>query len=215
MLAITPFLNNNNHNSFFHPVVAQGYGYDHYGETNYSTYPTDDKKYECRTGPFEGFFVSSVEFCKHGKFDKDDRKDSIDNRTGTQGPPGPQGPQGPPGINGTNGATGAPGPQGIQGIQGPRGFNGTDGVNGTQGPQGVPGSPGLQGATGITFVNGTNVYLNQTTGVSGTSSVANALCDEGDFVLNGGFVLSRTDDDPNASISVTYNRPTTGVPPDL
>ena len=33
-------------------------------------------KYECRTGPFEGFFVSSVEFCKHVKFDKDnDRKD--------------------------------------------------------------------------------------------------------------------------------------------
>ena len=27
-------------------------------------YPTEDKKYECRTGPFEGFFVSSVEFCK-------------------------------------------------------------------------------------------------------------------------------------------------------
>ena len=24
-------------------------------------------KYECRTGPFEGFFVSSVEFCKHVK----------------------------------------------------------------------------------------------------------------------------------------------------
>ena len=33
-------------------------------------------KYECRTGPFEGFFVSSVEFCKHVKFDdnKDDRQ---------------------------------------------------------------------------------------------------------------------------------------------
>ena len=59
--------------------------------------PTDDKKYECRTGPFEGFFVSSVEFCKNNKFDdKDDRKD---NRSGIQGPPGPQG---PPGINGTN-----------------------------------------------------------------------------------------------------------------
>ena len=29
-------------------------------------------KYECRTGPFEGFFVSSVEFCK---FKFDDRKD--------------------------------------------------------------------------------------------------------------------------------------------
>ena len=59
--------------------------------TTYSQYPTDDKKYECRTGPFEGFFVGSVEFCKHVKFDKDkDRKDS--NRTGIQGPPGPQGP---------------------------------------------------------------------------------------------------------------------------
>ena len=30
--------------------------------------------YECRTGPFEGFFVSSVEFCKHAKFN--DRKDN-------------------------------------------------------------------------------------------------------------------------------------------
>jgi hypothetical protein len=42
------------------------------------------KKYECRTGPFEGFFVSSVEICKHVKFDdrKDDRKDN--NRTETQ-----------------------------------------------------------------------------------------------------------------------------------
>ena len=52
-------------------------------------------KYECRTGPFEGFFVSSVEFCKHVKFDNDkDRKDNRDrdNRTGPQGPPGPQGP---------------------------------------------------------------------------------------------------------------------------
>ena len=57
----------------------------------YSKYPTDDNKYECRTGPFEGFFVSSVEFCKHIKFDNNDNKD---NKTGTQGPPGPAGPQG-------------------------------------------------------------------------------------------------------------------------
>ena len=28
------------------------------------------KKYECRTGSFEGSFVSSVEFCKHVKFDE-------------------------------------------------------------------------------------------------------------------------------------------------
>ena len=26
------------------------------------------KKYELELGPFEGFFVSSVEFCKHVKF---------------------------------------------------------------------------------------------------------------------------------------------------
>ena len=53
---------------------------------SYSQYPTDDKKYECKTGPFEGFFVSSVEFCKHVKFD--DRKDHRDDKTGPQGPSG-------------------------------------------------------------------------------------------------------------------------------
>ncbi len=73
--------------------------YDKYGDSYYSQIPTDDKKYECRTGPFEGFFLSSVEFCKHVKFD--DRKDhSRDDRTGTQGPPGPQGIQGIQGENG-------------------------------------------------------------------------------------------------------------------
>ena len=49
---------------------AMAQGYDIYRDNGYySQYPTDDKKYECRTGPFEGFFVSSVEFCKHIKFD--------------------------------------------------------------------------------------------------------------------------------------------------
>ncbi len=48
-----------------------------YEDSAYSQYPTDDKKYEGRTGPFEGFFVSSVEFCKFNKFDdKVDRKDN-------------------------------------------------------------------------------------------------------------------------------------------
>jgi len=109
MLAVMPILNNNH--SFANTAIAQKY--DKYGNSSYSQYPTDDKKYECRTGPFEGFFVSSVEFCKHVKFD--DRKDhSRDgNRTGAQGPPGPQG------------------PQGIQGIQDPIG------PNGTQGPAGI------------------------------------------------------------------------------
>ena len=82
MLAVMPLFNN----SFSNTAMAQEY--DKYGDSSYSQIPTADKKYECRTGPFEGFFVSSVEFCKHVKFD--DRKDHRDNRTGAQGPPGPQ-----------------------------------------------------------------------------------------------------------------------------
>ena len=124
MLVIMPFLNHNN--SFLsNPVMAQGY--DKYGDSSYSQIPTDDKKYECRTGPFEGFFVSSVEFCKHVKFDNDkhdDRKDysnrdNNNNKTGTQGPQGLPGPQGPQG------------PQGLPGVNGTNGINGTNGVNGT------------------------------------------------------------------------------------
>jgi hypothetical protein len=110
MLAIIPLLSNNN--PFSNTAIAQGYY--NYGDSYYSTYPTDDKKYECRTGPFEGFFVSSVEFCKHVKFDKDDdRKDVRDNKTGTQGLPGPVGPQGPQGIQGPIGPNGTQGPPGI------------------------------------------------------------------------------------------------------
>ena len=95
----------------FSNVKAQEYG-NYEDDDRYSKYPTEINKYECRTGPFEGFFVSSVEFCdsKHIKFDdRDDRKVVRDNRTGTQGPPGPTGPQG---------ETGATGPQGIQGPPG-------------------------------------------------------------------------------------------------
>jgi hypothetical protein len=84
--------------------MAQEYD-NYYGDDNsYSKFPTDDKKYECRTGPFEGF-LSSVEFCKHIKFDDKNRKDTRDNRTGTQGPPGPPGP-----------ASTIPGPQGPAGL---------------------------------------------------------------------------------------------------
>jgi hypothetical protein len=95
--------------NIFSNAMAQEYFAD-----SYSKYPTDDNKYECRTGPFEGFFVSSVEFCKHIKFDKDkDRKDIRDNQTGTQGPSGRQGPAG---------------------ATGPRGLPGIDGEDGAQGP---------------------------------------------------------------------------------
>jgi hypothetical protein len=108
MSAIMPFLNQNNS---FSNVMAQEY--DRYGESSYSQYPTDDKKYECRTGPLEGFFTSSVEFCKHVKFDDNKRDHNRDNQIGTQGPPGPQGIQGIQGPIGPNGTQGERGPPGI------------------------------------------------------------------------------------------------------
>ena len=57
MLVIMPFLNNN---SFFLNTVAMAQGYDNYGDNSYSKYPTEDKKYEFRTGPFKAFF----KFCR-------------------------------------------------------------------------------------------------------------------------------------------------------
>src|ERR687890_709563 len=114
MLAAIPILNQQQQN-IFSTVMAQEY--DKYRDSSYSQYPTDDKKYECRSGPFEGFFVSSVEFCKHVKFEDKDRKDNrVDNRTGIQGPPGPQGPIGPAGPQGIQGIPGLLGPQGPSGI---------------------------------------------------------------------------------------------------
>jgi hypothetical protein len=158
MLAIMPFLNNNN--SFSNTAFAQEY--DKYVDSSYSQYPTDDKKYECRTGPFEGFFVSSVEFCKHVKFDDKDRKD---NQTGTQGPPGPQGPQG---------------------IQGPIGFNGTQGPSGATGPQGPPGITQLN-ATNIYSKPGELVTNGNLPTSLGTSQ---AFCDAGDVAIGGNFQIS-------------------------
>ena len=103
MLSATPLFNNN---------AARAQVYEKYGDSYYSQIPTDDKKYECRTGPFEGFFTSSVEFCKHVKFDDKDRKDNRDNKTGPQGPIGPAGPQGSQGPIGHNGTQGPPGQEG-------------------------------------------------------------------------------------------------------
>jgi hypothetical protein len=86
LIMLVPFTSIN-----FSNVNAEEYG--SYDDDNdmYSTYPTEVNKYECQKGQLEGFFVSSVEFCKHVKFD--DRKDN--NVTGIQGPLGPQGPPGP------------------------------------------------------------------------------------------------------------------------
>ena len=163
MLSSMPLFSSNNN-----AAMAQGY----YEDTrSYSTYPTEDKKYECRTGPFEGFFVSSVEFCKHGKFDKD-RKDIRDNRTGTQGPPGPQGPPG------ATGATGPAGPQGIQGIQGPIG------PNGTQGP------PGITQLNNITTYTITAPIVVSDGGGDNSVGEGFAVCDNGDFAISGGYNLT-------------------------
>jgi hypothetical protein len=188
MLVLVPFLNQQQ-NSFSN-VMAQEY--DKYGDSSYSQYPTHDKKYECRTGPFEGFFVSSVEFCKFNKFDKDEikRDNNITGPQGPPGPPGPQGIQGPPGPAG--GQPGAQGPPGPPGIQGERGLTGATGpASMIRGPQGNPGTNGAQGPPGITFLNGTNVYLNTTTTVPPDGTIVSvfgeARCDPGDFVVNGGY----------------------------
>jgi hypothetical protein len=178
MLAAIPLFNNNISNT------AMAQEYDKYQDSSYSQYPTDDKKYECRTGPFEGFFVSSVEFCKHIKFDKDDRKDNrVDNRTGTQGPAGPAGP---------------PGPQGIQGIQGPIG------PNGTQGP------PGLAGQSGITTLNDTNTYeVTEFIPQVNASEIAHlrANCDPGDFAISGGYSLGVESTDRYQTLNDDRNPP--------
>ncbi len=108
MILTAPFANLN---ILSNPAMAQGYKENYSEDKKYSKYPTEENKYECKTGPFQGFFVSSVEFCKF-KFD-----DKRDNRTGTQGPPGPAGPAGP---------LGAPGANGTNGINGTNGVNGTD-----------------------------------------------------------------------------------------
>jgi len=141
-------------------VMAQEY--DKYGD-NYSTYPTDDKKYECRTGPFEGFFVGSVEFCKFKFIDKVDR--DRDNRTGTQGPPGP------------TGATGPAGPQGIQGVPG------STGATGATGPSGIT----TLNSTNLYTNISANFVLN------GGQNSTFATCDEGDALIHGGYTVSARD----------------------
>jgi hypothetical protein len=175
-------------------AMAQGFDENYYGDDSYSTYPTDDKKYECRTGPFEGFFVSSVEFCKFNKFDKDDnerdRKDNNNNQIGTRGPPGPPGTPGATGTDGEDGAQGPPGPPGVNGTQGPQGERGFNGTQGPPGPSGVvnvsnayvvwedftPGNAEIffrasQGLGTINLSNNTDISANPQIAVSGNNNV--------------------------------------------
>ena len=79
---LTAFTNSNS-------AFAQNFGYDNTDylydnnnsysdsssyEDSYSSYPTEDRPYECQTGPLEGFFTSSVEFCKNVNFEYKDKK---------------------------------------------------------------------------------------------------------------------------------------------
>jgi len=69
LVMLVPFANTTN---LFPNVMAQGNEYDgksynnnkYYDDRKISLYPTKVNKYECQKGPFEGFFVSSLEFCK-------------------------------------------------------------------------------------------------------------------------------------------------------
>ena len=70
----SPYINNyynDNDNNYYEQSNHDYYNYDdndisYNSDNNYyyeNKYLTKEKKYECRTGPFEGFFVSSPEFC--------------------------------------------------------------------------------------------------------------------------------------------------------
>ena len=58
---------NNNYGYEDNKKISYSNSYDN-DNSQYSNYPTKDKKYVCQTGQFEGFFVESVEFClSHNK----------------------------------------------------------------------------------------------------------------------------------------------------
>jgi hypothetical protein len=216
MLVIMPVLNQNN--SFFN-VLAQEYNsnedynnnYNDYQDNDmYSKYPTESNKYECQKGPFEGFFVSSVEFCKKIPIidNSDKRNNGGGNGTiGEQGPPGPVGPigpVGPPGPTGAQGETGPAGQQGIPGVSGPpgpRGLSGPAGPQGIQGPIGLSGPaganstiPGPAGPAGPNSISPSTLYRVfgpiVTTGDSpGSFNRTEAECNPGDTVLSGGPII--------------------------
>lgn len=88
--------------------------------------------------------------------------------------------------------------QGPQGPQGPQGLAGPIGATGPIGPQGI-----------TQLVNGTNVYLvTNTTSTTNVSVVnLNAVCQPGDFVLNGGYSYNNATLTPFSDIA--ENQPIT------
>ena len=82
-------------NKFSNTAMAQEMGYydDVHDNSDinynideiYSDSPNQENKYECQKGPLEGFFVSSVEFCKRMPMIDDEG-----NKRETQDPSGPK-----------------------------------------------------------------------------------------------------------------------------
>ena len=65
------------------------------GYNSYNKYPTKDYKYECQKGPFEGFFVGSVEFCDAKSFDDNKKKKDKSIKEEPQNSPTPPPPTSP------------------------------------------------------------------------------------------------------------------------
>lgn len=85
-------------------------------------------------------------------------------------------------------------------------------VQGGRGQVGPQGPEGPQGPSGITqLINGTNVYLvtDSSTEPAGESLSATALCELGDFVLNGGYSYSGS---VGSTTFVSSNEPLTNPP---
>jgi hypothetical protein len=121
---------------------------ENYYNDKYSEFKTKDHKYECRTGPFEGFFVSSVEFCNIKIPGSQEGSSSSTDPQGIQGLKGDKGDPGQQGIQGLKGDKGDPGQQGIQGLKGDKGDPGQQGIQGLKGDKGDPGQQGIQGLKG-------------------------------------------------------------------
>jgi hypothetical protein len=202
--------------------------YDSYNDDLYSKKPTNDNKFVCKTGQFEGFYVSSKVYCNlviaegppgpTGPAAGADGEDGppgptgpagIDGDDGAPGPQGPQGPQGPPGPTGPagiDGDDGAPGPQGPQGPPGPTGPAGIDGDDGAPGPQGPPGPTGPAGPMGVPGPTGpqgpagpNQILAGSLYTVIGEPGAASiASCSGGDTAISGRFIASNTGNTPSA-----------------
>lgn len=118
----------------------------------------------------------------------------VDGADGAVGPPGPEGPAGPPGADGVDGADGAvgpPGPDGPPGPEGPPGPPGEDGATGPEGPPGPPGADGAPAASGFYLRHGFDLAVG-----SGELFSAQAMCDEGDMPMSGGYFIYPTGEPP-------------------